>query len=147
VESIADTLIKEGKSQEAIDYIHPLLFDPEVDSVALRLNLARAYTQIHQNEHALQVITNLLKVFPGNLEGLVALSKLQLYLEKFDEAELTLLSLLAIDENNINGIVGYARLTIFKYKDCTDALQILSRLSSIETNNVKDANAYYDAGT
>lgn len=140
-EETADLLIKSSRSTEAIDFITPLLDNPETDSPSLRINLARAFTQQRNNAAAERVLIDLQGRFPGNPEGLVALSKLQLYSQKFFEAEMTLRQLTAIDADDSSVVVGFAKISAYRDNDCNKAVTTLKRLHSIS-----DANAYFDAG-
>ena len=140
-ESEADRLVLSSRPKEAIAFIEPLLGQPDSDSPALRINLARAYTQLRDNDAAERVLLELLGSFPGNPEGLVALSKLQLYKQKFNDAEVTLTRLADIDARNSSVIVGFSKLYAFRDRDCTKAVNNLKRLQSNS-----DASAYFDAG-
>lgn len=76
IENQAKEYVAAGQGLKVIELISPLLESGSVAiSPTLRIQLARGYTLLQDNENAEKVLRDLLVVFPESLEGTVALSK------------------------------------------------------------------------
>ena len=76
IENQVKEFVASGEGLKVIELILPLFeSDSEAVSPTLRIQLARGYTLLQDNENAEKVLKDLLVVFPESLDGTVALSK------------------------------------------------------------------------